>query len=102
MKIKYIYKNSDVILNVVLRDCSGEIIPIESIDEIDYVFFTNEEYSYNANIEDGKIYIPSNIISNFQSGILKYNVHIALSNEHFEDGKQDIYYNNKSTNIYIK
>lgn len=100
--MKKITTDNDIIFNVILKDNKCQLIPIEGVSVLEYSFYTDDNYKYDTdNIAEGKIYIPSTIVSNFNKGILKYDVHIGIDNTHFPDGKQDIYYHNKNTNIYI-
>lgn len=101
--MKKITKDNDLIFNVILRDNECNIIPVEGLSSIKYTFYTDSTYHIDiTEINEGKIYLPSSVMANFNKGILKYDVHIALDNEHFPDGTQDIYYHNRNTNIYIK
>lgn len=111
--IQKIYKGSDIMVALSLKDAEGVPYRISTTNEFTIRFFTTDpdtyiEGSYSAGkytgiIEEDTDYIALNALDleTLEDGVLSYVYHIRIANTSFKDGFYDEVIKGQ-TNLYLK
>lgn len=112
--IQKIYKGSDIMVALSLKDAEGTPYRISTTNEFTIRFFTTDpdtyiEGSYSAGKYTGIIaeedtdYIALNTLDleKLEDGVLSYVYHIRVTNSNFKDGFYDEVIKGQ-TNLYLK